>query len=94
MQGSYNCDVLSISWDIYMTVWAHGMKVFLLKEGPVFSAQPRSRRLPVSVVLLLCLSQKATCLVCCATVIIIQSIYGGDVCCFWHVATRVARLSH
>ena len=39
----YNCDVRSICWDIYMTTWAHGMKVFLLKEAPVLSVPPRSR---------------------------------------------------
>lgn len=38
-----NCDVQGFSWDVYMTVWAHGMKVFLLDEGPVLCARPRSQ---------------------------------------------------
>jgi hypothetical protein len=42
-RSQYNCDVRSICWDIYMTTWAHGMKVFLLKEAPVLSVFPRSR---------------------------------------------------
>ena len=38
-----NCDVKGFSWDVYMTVWARGMKVFLLDAGPVLCARPRSQ---------------------------------------------------
>uniref|UniRef100_A0A7S4K5V7 Fatty acyl-CoA reductase n=1 Tax=Guillardia theta TaxID=55529 RepID=A0A7S4K5V7_GUITH len=41
----FDFDVRSIIWDVYFTIWSHGMKVFLLKEGPVYYDTSKRSRL-------------------------------------------------
>lgn len=31
---SFSFDLADLIWDVYLMVWCHGMKVFLLKEQP------------------------------------------------------------
>jgi len=32
----FNMEPRSVLWDTYFTTWAHGMKVFLLNEHPIY----------------------------------------------------------
>jgi len=36
-------DFQGIIWDVYFTVWSHGMKVYLLKEAPNYGGMGRSK---------------------------------------------------